>query len=75
MKRWHKSMKRKPKVGEDIIIIWNDKTAAIGIMLEDEFGEAYLSSENNIYSWETASDMIKQWAYVDKYFEKELNGK
>ena len=37
MKRWHRSMKRKPKVGEDILIIWKeDKAIAIGTMLLDD---------------------------------------
>ena len=71
MKRWHRSVKRKPKVGIDILIIWTNNTVEIGTMLEDEFGEAYLSTDNS-YDWDVVAPIIKQWAYVDKYFEKEL---
>lgn len=76
MKRWHRSMKRKPRVGEDILIIWKDKNitnVTIDTMLLDEYGESYLCCSNGSYAWETVAPDIKQWAYVDKYFEKELN--
>ena len=65
-------MKRKPKVGIDILIIWTNNTVEIGTMLEDEFGEAYLLAGDS-YDWDVVAPIIKQWAYVDKYFEKELN--
>lgn len=73
MKRWHKSMKRKPRVGEDILIIWTNNDVEIGKMMIDEFGESYLFCNSESYDWETVEPIIKQWAYVDKYFEKELN--
>ena len=41
MKRWHRSMKRKPKVGEDIIIIWKDGEVSIDTMGLDEYGKSY----------------------------------
>lgn len=72
MKRWHKSMKRKPKVGDDILIIWTNNTVEIGTMLLDEFNESYLCCSCDSYSWDNVAPMIKQWAYVDEYFEKEL---
>ena len=73
MKRWHRSMKRKPKVGEDILIIWNGGDIEIGTILLDEFGEGYFYTYDCSYDWEGISDLIRQWAYVDKYFAKELN--
>jgi len=73
MKRWQKSMKRKPRVGEDILIIWTNNDVEIGQMMIDEFGESYLFCNSDSYDWKTVEPMIKQWAYVDKYFEKELN--
>lgn len=73
MKRWHRSMKRKPKVGEDILIIWKeDKAIAIGTMLLDDDGKSYLYCCHEFFDWNSVANMIKQWAYVDKYFEKEL---
>ena len=50
MKRWHRSMKRKPRVGEDILIIWKDKNitnVTIDTMLSDEYGESYLCCSHN----------------------------
>lgn len=73
MKRWHRSMKRKPKDGEDIIIIWKDTDVTIDTMLLDEYGKSYLCCCNNSYDWDFVAPMIKQWAYVDKYFAKEIN--
>lgn len=73
MKRWHRSMKRKPKVGEDILIIWKDTAVTIDTMLLDEYGESYLCCCNNSYDWDFVAPMIKQWAYVDKYFAKEID--
>ena len=72
-KRWHKSTKRKPKVGEDILIIWKeDKAIAIGTMLLDDDCKSYLWCCQEIFDWNSVAPVIKQWAYVDKYFEKEL---
>ena len=78
MKRWHKSIKEKPRVGEDILIIWKDKNitnVTIDTMLLDEYGKSYLCCSHDSYDWDFVAPMIKQWAHVDKYFEKELNGK
>lgn len=73
MKRWHKSMKRKPKAYEDIIVIWKNGNISIEEMAIDERGQSYFwSNDYNLYDWETVVPDIKQWAYVDKYFEKEL---
>ena len=76
MKSWHRSMKRKPRVGEDILIIWKDKnitSVTIDTMLLDEYGKSYLCCSHDSYDWDFVAPMIKQWAYVDKYFEKEIN--
>ena len=75
MKRWHRSMKRKPKVGEDIIIIWKDGEVSIDTMGLDEYGKSYFLGYDYSDDWETVAPDIKQWAYVDKYFEKELKCK
>lgn len=71
MKRWHKSMKRKPKAYEDIIIIWKSGSVTIDSIAIDEYGVGYFYGDVSA-DWEVVSEDIKQWAYVDKYFEKEL---
>ena len=68
-------MKQKPKVGEDILIIWKDKNitnVTIDTMLLDECGKGYLCCSHDSYDWDFVAPTIKQWAYVDKYLEKEL---
>ena len=70
MKHWHKSMKRKPVVGNDIIIIWKNNVVELGVMLTDDFGESYLYTDGDSYDWSAVKDDIKLWAYVDKYFDQ-----
>ena len=71
-KRWHKSTKRKPKAYEDIIIIWKSGDVSVDEMMIDEYGESYLFCADDSYTWEVVAPDIKQWAYVKKYFSKEL---
>ena len=69
----HKSMKRKPKAYNEIIIIWKDGNISIEEMAIDEHGQSYFwANDYNLYDWSFVAPLIKQWAYVDRYFEKEL---
>ncbi len=38
----------------------------------DEHNELKQDNSDS-YDWKTVEPIIKQWAYVDKYFEKEIN--
>jgi len=73
MKRWHRSMKRKPVAYNEIIVIWKNGNVSIDELCIDEHGKSYYwCNDYNLYEWSQVSTLIKQWAYVDKYFEKEL---
>lgn len=80
MKRWHRSMKRKPKAYEDIIVIYK-KDDEIPSVVElsytglDENGKFIMTCGDNWVFWDAIKNEIKQWAYIDKYFEKELKCK
>ena len=68
MKRWHRSMKRRPKNFTDILVIYKNGDVCINMY---DYGYLY-DGDWTSDVWEKESQEIKQWAYVDKYFEKEL---
>ena len=72
MKRWHKSMKRKPKAYNDILILWNDGTISIDELIIDDYGKSvWITDDGNFCDWSIISRGIKQWVYIDDYFKKE----
>jgi hypothetical protein len=61
-------MKKRPKNGMDILIIWKDGEVSIFLYADGLLHYGDVCSD----VWEEISKNIKQWAYVDKYFEKEI---
>lgn len=70
MKRWHRSMKRRPKNMTDILVIYKNGEVYINMYDAGYLYDGDWTSD----VWEKESQGIKQWAYVDKYFAKEING-
>lgn len=78
MKRWHTN-KTQPLglEGEDIIVIWNKITDNIQNNYRVEIYTPNVNEFNQLYLidcglWKDVKKDIKCWAYVDKYFEREL---
>jgi len=76
MKRWHTN-KTKPKAnGSAFIVIGTNGDVWIDEMNIDEYGVSYPlgATEWTGWSadWDDYKERVKLWAYVDKYFEKEL---
>lgn len=76
MKRWHTN-KTKPRACncEQIIVIWKDGEVSLGYPDIGRYGKMFVTYDGAVdFDWEESKDDIKYWAYVDKYFEKELKG-
>ena len=67
-KRWHRSMKRRPKNMTDILVIYKNGEVYINMYDAGYLYDGDWTSD----VWEIESKGIKQWAYVYKYFEKEV---
>lgn len=61
-------MKRRPKNLTYILAIYKNGEVHINMYDDGYFYDCDWTSD----VWEIESQEIKQWAYVDKYFEKEL---
>ena len=73
MKRWHTN-KTKPVANySDVVIIWKSGRVSIDCPNIDCFGKMYMFDRDDAYDWDKEKDNIKLWAYVDKYFEKEIH--
>lgn len=71
-KRWHTN-KTKPVANySDVIIIWKGGRVSVDCPNIDCFGKMYMIDRDDVYDWNNEKDNIKLWAYVDKYFEKEI---
>lgn len=72
MRKWHTN-KTRPIASKcmDIIVIWKDGNLTIDTPNIDEFGEWYMLGFGDSYGKESWGNVYK-WAYVDKFFEKEL---
>lgn len=71
MKRWHTN-KTKPKSGEEIIVIETDEHVYIYETTIDGDGNLCVYDGCWNISWNIKSKDFYKWAYVDKFFEKEL---
>ena len=76
MKRWHTNKTKPRSNGSGFICIGTDGEVWIDEMLIDEYGKAYPFGGSEWIGWspdwEVYKERVKLWAYVDKYFEKEL---
>lgn len=72
MKRWHTN-KTRPLSEERVIVVDTDNDVSIEWTDLDNKGRWFMSWGYRDCSWKEIKDKIKLWAYVDKYFEKELN--
>lgn len=70
-KRWHTN-KTNPKSYEDIIVILKDNEVEISYCYLNDFNELVYFDDNYNPLWKYFKDRVKLWAYVDRYFEKEL---
>ena len=72
MKRWHTN-KTRPISCEQIIVIWKDGEISLGYPDIGRYGKMFVTYDGAVdFDWEESKDDIKYWAYVNKYFEKEI---
>lgn len=76
-KRWHSNKTQpnfKQHIMDDIIVIWNNKDVTISGIDVNDHNELYLIDYGyNNPLWKDAKQNIVKWAYVNEYFNKELN--
>lgn len=73
-KRWSTN-KTNPKAYEDIIVIvknWPPTQVEISYCFVNDYHELVYYDDNLNPLWKDFKKDVKLWAYVDKYFAKEL---